>query len=104
MRGCMGKTKRNIKLIVLCIMLFSWATIVYAFSFGPPASNTGAPGEGTCNSCHDSFALNSGGGSVTITGLPQKYTPGMRYDITVTVAKSDRSRWGFQITALATDG
>jgi large repetitive protein len=99
----MQKRLKSIKLVILSAIIFSWATIVFAFSFGPPASNTGAPGEFNCSSCHIGSAINTGGGSVAITGLPQSYEPGKQYNVTVTVSKSDRSRWGFQITALRDD-
>lgn len=96
--------RRNIKLLAVFITLFTWATIVFANSAGPPLGNTGAPGEGTCNNCHSSFGLNSGGGSIVIAGLPQQYEPGRRYNLTVTVSQSNRNRWGFQMTAITDDG
>ncbi|MEP6925901.1 MAG: choice-of-anchor V domain-containing protein [Pyrinomonadaceae bacterium] len=70
-----------------------------AFSSGPPASNTGAPGEATCSNCHIS---NTGNGQFTITA-PQNYAPGQTYQIVVRHIATDqtRKRWGFQLTALA---
>ena len=76
---------------------------VHANAGGPPTARTGAPGEQTCalSGCHTSNALNSGPGSVTITGVPDNYTPGQDYTITVTVATfAGRSRFGFQCTVL----
>lgn len=88
--------------LVSCILLFSAA--VYAFSGGPPPSQTGAPSETTCFDCHDSFQLNRGPGSVSISGLPKIYQPGQRITLEVTVRQQNRSRWGFQITALDLSG
>src|SRR5918997_3385838 len=70
-----------------------------AYSSGPPAGFTHAPGELDCSDCHTAPAQSSG----TLTlGVPEKYTPGQTYDITVAHASADatRVRWGFQMTAL----
>jgi hypothetical protein len=73
--------------------------VAYGYSGGPPAGHTGAPGEQTCVQCH-SGTLNSGPGSVTISGVPESYEPGQQITLTVRVQHPDRRRWGFQITAL----
>ncbi|HEX8560716.1 MAG TPA: PQQ-dependent sugar dehydrogenase [Pyrinomonadaceae bacterium] len=70
-----------------------------AYSSGPPAGFTRAPGELDCSDCHTTPAQSTG----TITlGVPDRYTPGQTYDITVTHATADptRVRWGFEMTAL----
>src|SRR5688500_16504181 len=71
---------------------------VEAFSEGPPAGHTGAPGEVTCTICH---AGPVEGGEFTIT-VPQNYVPGQTYQVVVTHVNPDatRRRWGFQLTAL----
>lgn len=97
----MKKTKN--KLLSIAVILF-WATIVYAFSSGPPPSNTAAPGENNCTQCHGG-SPNTGGGNATLMGLPQQgYVPGTRYNLTVTISQTGRSRWGFQLTALTEAG
>lgn len=70
-----------------------------AFSDGPPAGHTGAPGEVTCTNCH--FGVDTGG-SLVVTP-PQEYVPGQTYQILVQHLNADpsRLRWGFQLTALA---
>ncbi|HVF44233.1 MAG TPA: PQQ-dependent sugar dehydrogenase [Pyrinomonadaceae bacterium] len=70
-----------------------------AFSAGPPAGFTHAPGELDCSDCHTSPT--SSAGTLTL-GLPSKYTPGQTYDVTVAHATEDptRVRWGFEMTAL----
>jgi uncharacterized protein (TIGR03437 family) len=77
-------------------------THVHANAGGPPASRTSAPGEQNCtlSGCHTSFALNSGPGTVAITGLPDNYTPGQAYTVTFTITQTNRTAWGFQITVL----
>jgi hypothetical protein len=72
---------------------------VHAFSSGPPAGFTGAPGEFTCDECH--VTASAGTGQISITA-PSTYTPGQTYPITVTSTNPDptRLRWGFQLTVL----
>lgn len=85
------------KVVILALGITATA---YANASGPPASRTGAPGEGTCTQCHLGAALNSGPGSVEIQGVPDAYTPGQELALTVRVEHPDRRRWGFQLTAL----
>ncbi|NOQ53594.1 MAG: hypothetical protein GQ558_03190 [Thermoplasmata archaeon] len=66
-----------------------------------PDYKTGAPGEETCQQCHDDYALNSGNGYIALTGLPERYEPGKAYVLTVTVYFPDMTRFGFEITAVA---
>lgn len=99
---------------VICIIVFVGALVcalltgdsaiqtTRAFSSGPDAGLTGAPGELTCAvaSCHRG-SLNAGPGQVLITA-PTSYQPGMTYEITVKhmTGDSSRRRWGFQLTVL----
>src|SRR6476620_7128352 len=73
---------------------------VSASASGPSASYTGAPGEANCTACHTSFPVNSGTGSVNITGLPANYKAGQQIPLTVTVSQSDGVLYGFEMTAL----
>jgi len=75
--------------------------LVHAYAEGPPGGLTGAPGEQNCTACHNSFAVNSGTGTVTIN-TPSSYQPGQTYQITVQDQTTDQSRrrWGFQLTVL----
>jgi len=72
---------------------------VHAFSTGPPAGYTGAPGEFTCAECH--VPPDAGTGRISISA-PASYVPGQTYPVSVTHLNSDltRRRWGFQLTAL----
>ena len=75
-----------------------------AFSSGPVASRTGAPGEPNCTACHGGSAVNAGGGTLTITGLPTNYSPNQEITVTVTLTQTGRSTFGFQLTALDDQG
>ncbi len=85
------------------IIIFFLPFLAYAFTAGPPTGYTGAPGERNCTDCH-AGAVNSGGGSVTIGGVPQSYQPGQQYTLTVTVQQGGRSRFGFEMTAIDAGG
>jgi uncharacterized repeat protein (TIGR01451 family) len=102
---------RIVKLKILVVILFAaFIGVVLltdnsanprarAFSSGPPAGYTHAPGELDCSDCHTTPAQSTGTISLN---APQHYTPGQTYDITVTHATADptRVRWGFELTAL----
>lgn len=65
------------------------------------AGKAGSPGETTCVSCHSDFTANTGGGSVTISGISGgQYTPGTTYNMSVTVAKSGVSLFGLGCEAM----
>jgi len=92
----------KITLVVLTVVVFA-----YAFKEGPDRGYTGAPGDlGDCTACHDNFLVNSGTGSVAIGSNPAIYQPGQSYTLTVRVQdpRSDRRRWGFQMTAIDNNG
>ncbi len=72
---------------------------------GPPASHTSAPGEGNCTACHVGFTENFGGtGSVVISSVPAQYTLNQPVLITVTVSRTNSVTFGFQITAVDSQG
>jgi Secretion system C-terminal sorting domain len=85
---------------IVCYMLTS-ATIINPSN--PPASSTGAPGEGTCaqSGCHApvNTALS---GAVDISGVPDIVEPNTAYTITVkaTTANINGKTTGFQLTCL----
>ena len=86
--------KRFIKGVTL---LAATVAVVYAFSSGPPPGRTGGFGDTTCQDCHQFGADPSG--SLTINGVPDPYTPGQDYPITVTLGMPGQQRWGFQLAA-----
>ena len=78
--------------------------LLFSYANNPPNGRTGAPGEGTCGDCHSSYTLNSGSGSVYLTGVPNEYNPGETYAITVHVSHPSMTRWGFELAAKNDDG
>ncbi len=79
---------------------------VLAWSSGPPAYRTGAPGDnGACNAegCHNSYSLDSGSADFSITA-PTAYTAGKAVKIKVAFADSSGKKYGFEMTALDADG
>lgn len=77
---------------------------VEASAFGPSPSHTNAPGEDNCTACHTNFVVNSGSGSVQITGIPHDYIPGQQYPVTVKTSQDDATIYGFQLTAIDNQG
>jgi hypothetical protein len=87
------------KILITILGLLVMPSIVLGYSSGPPDEVTGAPGEGICVDCHTSFPLNSGNGSLAITG-PAQFLPGHTYPVTVTIQDAGQQRWGFEFTPL----
>ena len=87
----------------LLILLSSFSALMR--SAQPPAGHTGATGV-YCTQCHTNNPLNTGGGNVSVNGLPSTYTAGAAYNfsITITHGVADRKRWGFEITAINGNG
>jgi hypothetical protein len=92
----------------MCLVLFS-SSSSYSDDPNGKAGASGAPGEQTCaeSGCHDSFTLNSGTGSITISApnlTNWAYTPGNTYTISVTVAQSNINLFGLCFEALKPNG
>ncbi len=90
----------NLKLaIVLLLALFGglvWQSKpAQANQGGPPAGLTGAPGESDCLSsgCHTGNDINSTLGTLTITRLPASYRADQEFNLTVTLAQTNRVRF-----------
>lgn len=101
--------KKLIGLLSLGIIL---AIIIGETAFSDPggrAGTSGSPGEGTCanSGCHDSYSINTGGGSVVISSdelSSWSYTPGETYLINVKVAKVGAKLFGLDFEALQDNG
>ncbi len=81
------------------LVVFVTGTVAWAFSGGPPDAVTGGPGEGLCTNCHLTNPANAPGGSMSLGG-PLTYTAGDTVDITIDLARTGQSRWGFEMTVL----
>ena len=64
-----------------------------------PPARTGGFGEATCQQCHWDNPLNEPSGRLVLSGIPDTYTPGEQYPITVTLARPGLARAGFQLSA-----
>ena len=80
------------------------AGLALAFSSGPPDARTNAPGEGNCTACHTSFTLNSGSGSLSVSGINGSYEAGQIYDLVISLDDQGASRWGFEFTVIDDNG
>ncbi|CAN5604084.1 hypothetical protein BH20ACI4_BH20ACI4_31640 [soil metagenome] len=77
---------------------------VGASASGPTPSHTNAPGESNCTACHGSFPVNSGTGNMIISGLPANYKPNQQIPVTVTLNQAQAVVYGFQLTAVDSQG
>lgn len=106
----MKTPNKSLKIYVLSLACFLFViqgplrARVNAYAFGPPYGHTGGAGEDTCVICHASFPLNSGPGSIRITGLPANYGLGQVVPVSVTVYHPEGSLYGFQLTVLDSAG
>ncbi len=79
--------------------------VALAYSGGPPDGYAGdPPAMNNCTTCHSSFPVNSGDGTLSLVGLPQTYTPGSTYTFQVTLEDPGQSRWGFELTVIDNNG
>ena len=71
----------------------------HAYAEGAPPGFSGGFKEESCHACHFHAEPNSGGGRVTIEGVPRGSRPDKRYTLTVTLTRSGMKRAGFQLAA-----
>jgi hypothetical protein len=80
-------------------MLCALPLALHASVAGVEPARTGGFGEMTCQQCHWENPLNDPAGQIVVAGVPDAYTPGEQYLITVTLARPDLRRAGFQMAA-----
>ncbi len=89
--------KREVLLGNLVFIAVAIPVLLYAYSTGPPAAKTGAPGENTCTQCHSGGL---GGGRVEIAfSAGATYAPGVAQQLTVTITDADANWYGFELSA-----
>jgi hypothetical protein len=71
----------------------------HAYAEGAPPGFSGGFKEDSCHACHFHKELNSGGGRVTIEGVPARFVAGERYTLIVTLTRPGMKRAGFQLAA-----
>ncbi len=89
--------------IIYCLFVFAFTSVLAdTLSNSAPASTTGAPGEANCTTsgCHDSYTLNSGSGSASLSMGSNSYTPSQTYHLTAEVDYPQWERFGFQLVAI----
>lgn len=89
---------------LFAIFLISLPVVALAFKEGPYPNVTGGFGEQSCHLCHLDNPINAPGGSIEIAGVPPTYVAGTAYQLTVTVAREDLRRAGFEIAARFASG
>ena len=70
-----------------------------AYAEGAPPGFSGGFKEESCHACHFHEQLNSGGGRVSIEGVPASFEAGQRYTLSVTLTRPGMKRAGFQLAA-----
>lgn len=71
----------------------------HAYAEGAPPGFSGGFKEDSCHACHFHAEPNSGGGRLSIEGVPAKFTAGQRYTLTISLTRSGMKRAGFQLAA-----
>jgi hypothetical protein len=85
---------------IFILAVFLIPSLALAYSTGPPDGRTGAPGQLTCwDGCHNTFPLNSGDGSLSISG-PDFFSAGQTYTLTLEISDPGQARWGFEFSPL----
>ena len=74
------------------------------YARGAPPGFSGGFGEDSCHACHFHADLNDGLGRITVEGVPERFAPGERYPIAVTLSRPGMKLGGFQLTARFKDG
>jgi hypothetical protein len=85
------------------VMLSLTVTVLFTSAFlsdNGRAGKTGSPGELTCNDCHGDYAPNTGGGTITLTGVSGTYTPGTTYNLSLTISRTGSTVFGLGVEAL----
>jgi Reeler domain len=85
-------------------MLLSVPLTVLGFKEGPYPNVTGGFGEQSCHLCHLDNPVNDPDGTLDVTGVPATYVAAQSYAITVTIAREDLQRGGFEIAARYASG
>ena len=75
------------------------------YADGAPPGFSGGFKEESCHGCHfDAAEPNTRPGEVSITGLPERFTAGQRYPLTIRLSRPGMAIGGFQLAARFDDG
>ena len=90
--------------VLAAVFFFATTASVSGYADGAPPGFSGGFGESGCDACHFENEINLKPGQLTLTGVPERFTPGQRYTLTVTLARPEMKVGGFQLTARLADG
>jgi hypothetical protein len=90
--------------LVLFVSIGPASPRVSAYAEGAPGGFTGGFGEQSCDGCHFDSPMNAKPGSLTIGGVPERFTAGERYTLTVTLSRPSMAIAGFQLAARFENG
>ncbi|MBC8330105.1 MAG: hypothetical protein H8E31_15305, partial [Planctomycetes bacterium] len=93
------QSRTALLLFALCGFVLATANLgafLLKASSAPNGYAAAPPNFRSCLPCHDSYALGSGGGSMSIGGLGGSYAPGTTQPMTVTLSRSGSTRRGLQ--------
>lgn len=89
------------------VLLVAWAVLVSGNNLGGPnePDRSGVNGV-TCSrsGCHFDLPVDTGAGNIAISGLPTEWSPGVDYTLTVTITDANAQLFGFQMTAVDSNG
>jgi hypothetical protein len=71
----------------------------HAYAEGAAPGFTGGFTEQSCDACHFHAAPNAGPGKLTLEGVPDRFTAGQAYRITIALSQPAMKLAGFQLTA-----
>jgi hypothetical protein len=75
----------------------------HGYAEGAPPGFSGGFTEQSCDACHFHAAPNSGPGRLALEGVPERFVPGERYPLTVSLTHAGMTFAGFQLAARFTD-
>ena len=105
------KTPASTVVIVMAVGAFVVATadalraspisrsVRVAYADGAAPGFSGGFSESSCDACLFEAAVNTPPGQVTLTGVPERFTAGAAYPITVTLTRPGMMIGGFQLAA-----
>lgn len=104
MRGARLGAAAALAVLAIPAATVATGTASSAFRDAPPPAFTGGFGEASCAQCHFDVAVPDPAGAVTVTGLPERYTAGERYLLTLRLQRPGMERAGFEVSARFASG
>ena len=71
----------------------------HGYAEGAPPGFSGGFGEQSCDACHFHAAPNAGPGRLTLDGIPDRFTAGEAYRLTISLTHPGMKLAGFQMSA-----